>query len=658
VGNIAQGDPSQPSYNGDGLVAYAELKDLPFASSFKNWEPSVDGECKDGLKDGENVENIDEAACSWRGVYDVGGILKEDEDITAQTSILSCSTNVPTKGEYQTCSAYGGNDHRKALREWVEKTYQKALGTWMPVLPAQAATKWTLDRSSTSNPFTVMVASHTRAVSQKHIRYVLGDEVCGLGSHLESVCLVTRNADAYHVNPWVAGEFNPSFEKNTVDSDNHVMGVDQCRRSNGEWQACCSCFPGPRCCYPAADCSGVTTLDSSNLFSNANVKSQCDSLGFRTPPEQPIEPTHATNVCNRKPLKTQQFICTHLQATLGNSDSARIESIDQLYHDQAIAAAAYFVEDFLVDADPALWVGKSIAHSKRYVPGLNAMLRMPDNILYPSHIVLLARASSVRSQILNVKALQMRHNRGELFSEELLRAVENWGPSLSTALWNDYESVVLRLYPHLRQTPGSDASSVRQNWDCPLRMVSFWGRDTPGFNPIVPDPVRSDFMFRGKFYCKDGDARCARGVHPYHGPESVVGIRDFHTTNGVCMFTLTPSTANDDGGQTKDALSIVDTCSLIGHITALLDGQWRTSNVPLTAASACSEILDWPAYPLNFRSGEKHEYENMKPSSQSCALLDRLPPYRLKFKTDAPLTPHPDKTTSDEGGDCHMVSLV
>eukprot|EP00961_Rhodomonas_salina_P283610 3833185-Rhodomonas_salina.2 len=262
----------------------------------------------------------------------------------------------------------------------------------MPVIEAGYGVAWDADRSAVANPFTLMYAAAARRRSWVHSKYVLGDSVCKTNLQLSGMCVKVRGpSGAYyikHLNPWLGGEFNPDLVDRDFDG---IMGLDQCKRLNGDWEGCCSCFPAAMCCFPERDCSEgeqppVNPVTDSNYFSDALYRQRCAAVDFQFPPGMPVWEQDPTNICLRNPFRLMPETCTHRQGVVGGGSGNPVENVAQLYHEEPVDARRR-VEDFLGSAGAAVWAGGITSMGSGYAPGQTTGLRMPDNLMYPAHIV-------------------------------------------------------------------------------------------------------------------------------------------------------------------------------------------------------------------------------------------------------------------------------
>ena len=99
---------------------------------------------------------------------------------------------------------------------------------------------------------------------------------------------------------------------------------------------------------------------------------------------------------------------------------------------------------------------------------------------------------------------------------------------------------------------------------------------------------------------------------------------EYWTTNGFCIYK---------GGATLLGANPVpanEECSLYALAKSVLSQEYN--NYTTVFADACLAQVDWPYIPIHGRDG------SITPaaSATNCAVLDRLPHFRYRIKTDAP----------------------
>lgn len=312
-----------------------------------------------------------------------------------------------------------------------------------------------------------------------------------------------------------------------------------------------------------------------------------------------------------------------------------------MYHETEIGTNEYgstVVENFLIHPDPVIWSGKTVFDSAKYKIHEKRLIRMPRKLNYPKHIVFMLN----EQENLRVHGVQMR-DLGDLQDDTELFG-QDWVSKFQENAESD-SAFVKRLYPILRE---HNESSRSLHWFCPLQEVAFYGRNIAGFNPLIPDPIRSDKMFTESFFGEKLDrirATSVRGVHPYHAPMEFNDIADFVTTSGNCYY--------ENEADLPKRIDSDNACSLEKQIEWLLSGKWeKTRFIHQDGNINIGELIDWPKLNTgDYRNGESNE----KPSVlDRQGLLRRLDPFRIKILSNYALLRNESKTTSDEGGDCHF----
>jgi hypothetical protein len=161
-------------------------------------------------------------------------------------------------------------------------------------------------------------------------------------------------------------------------------------------------------------------------------------------------------------------------------------------------------------------------------------------------------------------------------------------------------------------------------WDCPLRRRFFWSAQDPDFRPYYPNPLRTQ-----KFY--------ENVLHPtirLGKIDNSLINKKYQTRNGFCLCyagdSCQPSTGN---------------CSAQETIKSLTDFQFREAEVLHTD---CNIQTDWP-----YTGGVMRDESSLQSKTSSCGVLNRLATFSYRYKNSEYIA-NSEKTTLDEGGDCHM----
>lgn len=197
--------------------------------------------------------------------------------------------------------------------------------------------------------------------------------------------------------------------------------------------------------------------------------------------------------------------------------------------------------------------------------------------------------------------------------------------SSSDLEWLDADMVVeadamRTLYP----TP------VCSTWDCPLRRRAFYMGDNEAFRPMVPDPMRAQVLYGYR-------------AHPTQTAFKLPQTLSQSTATRV----LAPYTTSNGFCACMDPQLCVNGCK--GDESAL-NGEWALSSV-VPDNQQCTEQLDWPYAGGVMRDGAK--FSSRWKTLTSCGVLDRLPPFKYRYKNLKTVS-RSTKTTLDKGGVCHM----
>lgn len=157
-------------------------------------------------------------------------------------------------------------------------------------------------------------------------------------------------------------------------------------------------------------------------------------------------------------------------------------------------------------------------------------------------------------------------------------------------------------------------------WSCPIQKRHFWtglGRQ----KPIVPDPQRTRVLYGST-------------VHPAMRQQTNAWLAPYKTRNGFCVCVQGDSCQPSSGP-----------CSLAETIKSLYDFQYRSA---LAVQTPCLLQSDWP-----YTGGTMRDNSYLAPNTASCAVLDRIPPYRFRYMNSKQYG-EGTSTTLAEGSACHM----
>jgi hypothetical protein len=159
------------------------------------------------------------------------------------------------------------------------------------------------------------------------------------------------------------------------------------------------------------------------------------------------------------------------------------------------------------------------------------------------------------------------------------------------------------------------------SWDCPLRRRFFWSGKGATFRPYSPSPQRNFVMY-------------GTATHPttISAPVQSSVFSDYKTRNGFCLLQV---------GLSPPASG---TCSASDTINSLSDLQYRSATVLQTS---CSSQVDWPD-----TGGTLRDQTTLTTAVSNCGVLDRLPSFQYRYHNSETILDN-EKTTLDEGGDCH-----
>jgi hypothetical protein len=313
-----------------------------------------------------------------------------------------------------------------------------------------------------------------------------------------------------------------------------------------------------------------------------------------------------SNLCVVARQTPPQQQCLHAQGMLGGALGTRAVSSDELHGDGVATVPGDFLVQNLFDG--GLWSGMPLAQAG---DGRYGFLRMQRRHLHPAHIAFAVDASLTGSPLV-VAGIAL------LADQNPMEWNAKWTATLQ-ARWAEDALLATALYPTGRKN---------DDWSCPLRAAAFWGSADEKFAPLMPHPPLMSLLYD-------------RPSHPFIAARSLApDLVAYATTNGACFYS-TPI-----GVPVGDAQH---PCGLQGMLSALNAGTASMSRVVDPFEGRCMSILDAPDAGGTLRSGETLPKRNSR-----CAALHRLTPFQMRVRGDAGRIAPKDRTTRDEGGDCHM----
>ena len=159
-----------------------------------------------------------------------------------------------------------------------------------------------------------------------------------------------------------------------------------------------------------------------------------------------------------------------------------------------------------------------------------------------------------------------------------------------------------------------------QDWKCPLQRRQFWtglGKQ----KPIVPDPLRTSILYDSP-------------IHPTFTRQSNTWLGAYQTRNGFCVCPVGATCSINTGP-----------CSVSETIKSLYDYAYRPAQVLQTP---CTLQMDWP-----YLGGTLRDDSFLQPSTSTCHVLDRIPPFQYRYMNSKKYTKSTYSTLQD-GGACHM----
>lgn len=159
-----------------------------------------------------------------------------------------------------------------------------------------------------------------------------------------------------------------------------------------------------------------------------------------------------------------------------------------------------------------------------------------------------------------------------------------------------------------------------QSWLCPITRRNFWTGNGKQ-RPQTPHPIRTKILYGST-------------THPTTRTFTNQMLGTYQTRNGFCLCP-TGNTCKPASGP----------CSVSDTTASLSDFVYRPAQVLQTP---CTLQTDWP-----YTGGVMRDESYLVPKTQTCHVLDRIPPFLYRFDNCKQYL-QGQKSTLDEGGACHM----
>jgi hypothetical protein len=452
---------------------------------------------------------------------------------------------------------------------------------------------------------------NTRLQEDRFVSNLLNSSVqCRHASRQESICSVRMDGrGVYVLNPWIGGNFNV-FESS---NDGTTGGCDTNQLDEIDKAFFAQSFSLDSSCSSPSVCSAPET----SARWDAGVAQVCRDREGNPERSPTVQSFSDHNLCAKKP-KANDLSCKHPQGMMFNLMG---EAVGDLYS-----------ETFSSGSKTGGIFENPMAAGRKVASAKYGAIRSKEDEIAGHHVVYEISSSGV----LSVAAIPLR---GEIFGQKSNAFIISdfgggtapWLPSLAVSIRLDQPKLL-----HMRYDP----AKKNDDWTCPLRQVFLWsGQGTAqGFVPVVPNPQRAGRMYR-QLLTPYVDIVPA---HPTaKAMEMDVSARlhtGYWTTNGFCVYLQGQYPENSEA------------CSLMDLARSVWDQEWRNFTTVFPASQKCTAQVDWPYTPTNGRDG------SFTPSMTAprCAVLDRLPKFQYRIKTDAASFVKSGKSTVSKGGVCHM----
>jgi hypothetical protein len=501
---------------------------------------------------------------------------------TMQRNTGSCADTAP---DFSNCSFDG---HRRDLVRFINSNYKVQDGV---IIQPGDTLQWQIPRSQLTS-HNIPHWSTTQGKQGMFMTDLLSEERCRSGSVMDNACYVHTDTNGKTtvdvLNPGMLGAFEPMAGCDTeIVNNQRVVSA-----------LCDDCVRSP--------------VNEYLLLDDGETEMACSQKSMSVPGVT-VDDRAESNLCSKIIIPDSK--CTRPQGMIGKAQSDG-SPIDDVYKKVAVASDRFLPAGLRQNV---LFSGVGISSQTT----LGNLVLNPDDI--GGHFVRMA-LDTTRSggYALAVTGLPLSS-----YPDGLSHEAFSTGAAASDPGWldadMDAEADAMRtLYP----APACKA------WDCPLRRRAFYMGKDDQFRPLVPDPLRTQMLYRSRAHPTQQAFAMPRTLSQTTETR-VLGL--YTTSNGFCACddpSVCAARCQDDE-------------------TALTGGWVASSVVTPTSQKQCTEQLDWPYAGGSLRDGPASAFGPRWTTLVPCGVWDRLPTFRYRYKNTERIT-RSSKTTLDKGGVCHM----
>lgn len=551
---------------------------------------------------------------------------------------------------YTSCN----NPHWFTLKNHVNTYYKHDGGI---IIPAGKQLKWSVSNSLMLQGFMTMYSATDRSKQDVFLDQLFEEQrVCrGMPDDWKEKVCFKYNDPHEHVNvinPWMQGYYNP-YER--CDVDYSVSGnVENEVISSAIYTESGLTFPsgmplGPKCLSKEHE---YVTKASPSRYSLDETK---DVHYFEY------------NLCHYS--ISQKTDCTHDQGLLGGDNGLFVGSVNQEYNvfakypeyteakkNYRVAANLYENSHWEIptDFDTGLFDLQNLLWQGHVAP--TGVLKVPDHEL-GIHIIAMTiippnTSANEDLSILLVSKLPLAVSPSKenlIFDKIDSQDVQDWVPTLQEKILEDHQRNEM-LYSTESTQFQSLTEPLLSSAQCPLVRFAFYGRNHSFFTPVLPSPIKSNFLF--------SRITGNKLAHPTmtHSQSTLLG--EYETVNGFCFC---PKVKGVSQTQCKIPISSTGTCSMAHTIDTLkaTPGIWFDSYVfPVMDAwqrtKKCVMQTDWPFVNNKLRDGTQSDDFNVwdkcsDPVNKKCHILDRMHSFKYRYKNTGKIAVDPIRNTVSSG---------
>ena len=548
--------------------------------------------------------------------YNTMDLRKYLSNIHPDTSKEIMCTLTSDKIDFTTC-----NDQNYAtLQAHTENVRQDGPS----ILPSGSQLHWKVSQAFMARGALFAFANNTRPDEQVLLKSTFNNATrCGIDeSPYNRVCL-QKQTGSYGDNvrpwvPWMSGEWNP-FEF----CDVRLLELNQ---GNQEeiWPYDTSTCP---------QCDALNGEYRSTYMFDAQTPN-CNSRKNTFAKIVDVDPTGPTNLCYIRTVNSDSD-CTHAQGMVGGGRGRSVLNHPFIPH-------LYGYNNISGSSSSGIYPrgNNKIFQGNDSDTGEYGYLSIPGDEIGVTCIGLQIDPVDTGIPYLRVARLPLQPQASSGYMPSWKsREASAWVPTLAETF-----AAEDALHAIEQQARGNS------KWDCPMRRVAFYSQGWDEFSTAVPSPGRSRRLF--------GNLTGGKSSHPtqiLQRDGSALG--NYTTSNGFCFCP-----ANMPSTQLQCRIALSDSthpCSLKKTVDAL-QGSYTLAYAfqPQSAgggAAPCQMQFDWPYLKGTLRDGTEHSgsytYAS-DPLAQKCHLLDRLKPFKYRYKSDTSFQKKTG-TTLDKGGVCH-----